>query len=133
MGATTPMSALGPAATPTGSTVPTSGRTATPAPAVPQAPHGTAPMGGMGGYPMMPPGAMGGAGGQQDKDNKAETKRVSVPPVKNGAPVQGRITNPPPKTPTVTKNVDGKPVSTRRIVVPGERGEAKPDDEDKGK
>ena len=66
---------------------------------------------------MVPPGAMHGAAGT-DKDAKADTKRVSVPPVKNGAPVQGRITTPPP-LPNVTKLVAGKPVATRRIVAPG--------------
>jgi hypothetical protein len=134
VGATTPMSMLGPAATPTGSTVPTSGR-ASVAPAAPAPPHTNAPMGGMGGgYPMMPPGGMAGAGGgAQGKDDKAETKRVSVPSVKNGAPVQGRISTPPPAAPTVTKNVDGKPVQTRRIVVPNDRNEAKVDGDDKGK
>jgi hypothetical protein len=134
MGATTPMSALGPAATPTGSTVPTSGRASVAPPAAPAA-HASAPMGGMGGgYPMMPPGAMAGAGGAQDKDDKAATKRVSVPSVKNGAPVQGRIsTPPPPAAPTVTKNVDGKPVTTRRIIVPNDKAEAKADSDGKGK
>ena len=65
---------------------------------------------------MIPPGAMHGAGGSE-KDAKADTKRVAVPTVKNGAPVQGRITTPPPQ-PQVTKKVDGKPVATRRIIVP---------------
>jgi hypothetical protein len=130
MAATTPMSMLGPAATPTGSTVPTSGRAAvTPPPAAPAA-HGTTPMGGMGGYPMMPHGGMGAGGAQGDKDDKAPTKRVSVPTVKNGAPVQGRITAPPPPAPTVSKNVDGKPVATRRIVVPNDKST---DGDDKGK
>ncbi|AQA03649.1 hypothetical protein BVC93_15870 [Mycobacterium sp. MS1601] len=129
IGGTAPMSALGPAATPTGSTAPTSGRAAGIAPAAASAPHTSTPMGGMGGFPMMPPGAMGGAGGAQDKDDKAATKRVSAPAVKNGAPVQGRISTPPPAAPTVTKNVEGKPVSTRRIVVPTD----KPDTDEKGK
>lgn len=133
MGATTPMSALGPAATPTGSTVPTSGRAGVVPQAAPSAPHANGPMGGMGGgYPMMPPGAMGGAGGAQDKDDKAATKRVSPPSVKNGAPVQGRISTPPPAAPTVSKNVEGKPVSTRRIIVPSDKPDAKAEDE-KGK
>ena len=69
--------------------------------------------------PMVPPGAMHGAGGAET-DAKADTKRVSVPPVKNGAPVQGRITTPPP-TPHVTKKVDGKPVATRRIIAPNSK------------
>lgn len=135
MGATTPMSALGPAATPTGSTVPTSGR-ASVAPPAPPAAQASTPMGGMGGgYPMMPPGGMAGAAGGQDKDDKAATKRVSVPSVKNGAPVQGRITTPPPPpaAPTVTKNVEGKPVATRRIIVPNDKAEAKADGDDKGR
>jgi hypothetical protein len=133
MGATTPMSALGPAATPTGSTVPTSGRAGVVPQAAPSAPHANGPMGGMGGgYPMMPPGAMGGAGGAQDKDDKAATKRVSAPAVKNGAPVQGRISTPPPAAPTVSKNVEGKPVSTRRIIVPSDKPDTKAEDE-KGK
>lgn len=132
MGSTSPMSALGPAATPTGSTVPTSGRAAVAAPSATPAPHGATPMGGMGGYPMMPPGAMAG-GGQDSKDDKAPTKRVSVPTVKNGAPVQGRLSAPPPSAPTVSKNVDGKAVSTRRIVVPNDRSEPKAGNDDKGR
>jgi hypothetical protein len=130
MGATTPMSMLGPAATPTGATVPTSGRAVVnPLAASPPA-HGSAPMGGMGGYPMMPHGGMGGGGAQDGKDDKAPTKRVSAPTVKNGAPVQGRITTPPPPAPTVSKNVDGKPVTTRRIVVPNDKSA---DADEKGK
>lgn len=66
---------------------------------------------------MVPPGAMHGGAGA-DKDDKAATKRVSVPSIKNGAPVQGRITAPPPAPPQVVKKVDGKPVATKRIVVP---------------
>jgi len=79
----------------------------------------------MTGMPMIPPGAMRGAAGAADKEAKADTKRVSVPPVKNGAPVQGRITTPPP-APPVTKKVEGKPVATKRIIVPS----SKPADED---
>ncbi len=75
------------------------------------------PGGGMSGMPMVPPGAMQGAAGSE-KDDKPDTKRVSVPTVKNGAPVQGRITAPPPSPPQVVKKVDGKPVATRRIIVP---------------
>ncbi|WP_307787126.1 hypothetical protein [Mycolicibacterium mengxianglii] len=133
IGSTAPMSMLGPAATPTGSTVPTSGRSAGSAVPAPAATNAT-PQSGMGGYPMMPHGGMAGAGGGGgSKDEKAPTKRVSVPSVKNGAPVQGRIATPPPAAPTVTKNVDGKPVATRRIIVPNERTEAKADSDDKGK
>ena len=61
-----------------------------------------------------------GAGGKEDK---AATKRVSAPVVKNGAPIQGRITAPP--TPVVTKTVDGeKKPTTRRIVIPGKAEKA---------
>jgi len=45
--------------------------------------------------------------------------------VKNGAPVQGRITTPPPG-PEVAKRVEGKPIASRRILLP----EQKRDDED---
>ncbi|MGH3522228.1 MAG: hypothetical protein ACRDU4_05220, partial [Mycobacterium sp.] len=48
---------------------------------------------------------------------KTDTKRVVPPPVKNGAPVQGRITA-PPTAPTVTKHLQGKPIATRRIILP---------------
>ena len=74
--------------------------------------------GGMGGMPMMPPGMHGGAAAAGGKDEKADTKRVTVPVVRNGAPVQGRITSTPP-TPVVTKSTDDKKIMTRRIVVPG--------------
>jgi hypothetical protein len=69
----------------------------------------------MAGMPMIPPGAMqtGAAG---DRDAKTDTKRVSVPPVRNGAPVQGRLIA-PPAVPVV--KVIGKPVATRRITAPG--------------
>jgi len=74
------------------------------------------PAAGMSGVPMIPPGAMHGAGA--DKDAKTDTKRVSVPPVRNGSPVQGRITS-PPIAPTVVKKVEGKPVTAKRIIAPG--------------
>ena len=77
----------------------------------------TGPRGAMGGMPMMPPGAMQGGGGA-GSDAKPDTKRVVPPAVKNGAPVQGRITTPPP-SPEVTKRVDGKPVASRRILLAG--------------
>ena len=64
---------------------------------------------------MMPPGAMQGAGA--DKEAKTDTKRVSVPTVRNGSPVQGRITS-PPIAPTVIKKVEGKPVTAKRIIAP---------------
>lgn len=77
-----------------------------------------------GGMPMMPPGAMGGAGAQGG-DSKTETKRVVTPSVKNGAPVQGRIVAPPTAA-EVVKRVQGKPVASRRILAPDQ----KPDEDD---
>ena len=73
---------------------------------------------GMAGMPLIPPGAMGAAA-STDKDEKAYTKRVSVPPVRNGAPVQGRLTV-PQQAPAVTKKMDGKPVVARRIIGPND-------------
>lgn len=116
---TAPVSMLGPAPTPGASTAPTSSRAST-APVTPATTHPTVPQAaGMGGYPMMPPAAMG-AGTGADKDDKPATKRISVPSVKNGAPVQGRVSL-PPSGPTVSKQVDGKTVATRRIVTPTEK------------
>ncbi|MBJ7401470.1 hypothetical protein [Mycolicibacterium sp.] len=78
-------------------------------------PTSSPPAAGMAGVPMMPPGAMQGAGA--DKEAKTDTKRVSVPTVRNGSPVQGRITS-PPIAPTVIKKVEGKPVTAKRIIAP---------------
>ena len=124
-GGTTPMSYLGPPSIPSASTAPSS------APITPIAAPAGSPIGptggaGMTGMPMVPPGAMGGVAGAE-KDAKPDTKRVSAPPVRNGAPVQGRLTV-PPSPPTVTKNVDGKPVITRRIITPSSADESKPGD-----
>ncbi len=124
IGGTTPTAMLGPPPVPAAGTSPSAANTAVPPPRM--AAPTSAPSGGMGGMPMIPPGAMHGAGGAE-KDAKPDTKRVSVPTVKNGAPVQGRITTPPP-TPQVTKKVDGKPVATKRILLPS----SKPDDESAG-
>ena len=93
------------------------GTTPASAPALPVSPPSAptavaAPGAGMAGVPMVPPGTMGGTG---EKDTKADTKRISVPPVRNGSPVQGRITT-PPLAPAVIKKVDGKPVATKRIL-----------------
>ncbi len=123
IGGTSPTAMLGPPPIPSAGTSPSS------APAMggsapKMAAPGPTPSAGMGGMPMIPPGAMHGAGGSE-KDAKPDTKRVSVPTVKNGAPVQGRITAPPPASP-VSKKVDGKPVATKRIIVPN----SKPVDED---
>jgi hypothetical protein len=118
---TTPAGNLGPPPTPSAGTYPASSPASPAAP--PSAPEpSTGPRGPMGGYPMMPP-AMGGAGATGG-DAKADTKRVVTPSVKNGAPVQGRIT--PQTAPEVVKRVDGKPVASRRILAP----DYKPDEDD---
>jgi hypothetical protein len=115
-GGTTPTAMLGPPPVPSAGTSPSSAPVVvTPSPVTPAPPP--TPTGGMAGMPMVPPGAMQGAAGAE-KDAKADAKRVSVPTVKNGAPVQGRITAPPPTAPQVVKKVDGKPVATKRIIVP---------------
>jgi hypothetical protein len=115
--ATTPAGNLGPPPTPSAGTYPAS--SATP-PAPPSAPDPSAGgRGQTGGYPMMPPGGAGGAGAGGN-EGKAETKRVVPPSVKNGAPVQGRITN-PQSAPEVVKRVAGKPVASRRILTPDDK------------
>jgi len=120
---TTPTAMLGPPPTPSAGTVPASSQAVAPAPtATPES--APAQRGAMGAMPMMPPGGMHGAAGASG-ENKPETKRIVGPTVKNGAPVQGRITAPP--MPAVTKHVDGKPVATRRIALP----EVKRDDEER--
>jgi hypothetical protein len=125
LGATTPTAMLGPLPAPSASTEPASAHTASPAPGNPSG-QATGPRGAMGGMPMMPPGATHGGGGA-GSDAKPDTKRVVPPALKNGAPVQGRITTPPP-SPEVTKRVDGKPVASRRILLP----DSKRDDDDAG-
>jgi hypothetical protein len=122
---TTPTAMLGPPPTPSAGTVPASSQAVASSPAAAPEPA-AAQRGAMGAMPMMPPGAMHGAGGA-GSDAKPDTKRIVGPTVKNGAPVQGRITAPPP-LPAVVKHVDGKPVATRRIVLP----DVKRDDEDAG-
>lgn len=122
VGGTAPMSYLGPPPVPSASTAPSS------APITPIAPTAqvsapSAGAAGMAGMPMIPPGAMTGTTGA-DKDLKPETKRVSAPPVRNGAPVQGRLTV-PPTPPPVIKRGEGAPAVTRRIVAPAS---AQPDD-----
>src|SRR5262249_172964 len=82
----------------------------------PRGPGGGGPArGGMGGMRMRAGGGLeaGGTG----SDGKPDTKRIVAPTVKNGAPVQGRITVPPP-SPEVVKRIEGKPVASRRIVLP---------------
>ena len=106
---------LGPPPVPSAGTAPAS------APALRISPPGVGVAGspaaaGMAGLPLIPPGAMHPAAAG-DKDAKTETKRVSVPTVRNGAPVQGRLV-PPPAAPTVVTRVEGKPVATKRVVAP---------------
>ncbi|BAX93100.1 hypothetical protein [Mycobacterium shigaense] len=118
LGATTPTAMLGPLPAPSAGTEPASAHGVaggSPSSAAPQA----GPRGAMGGMPMMPPGAMHGGAGS-NKDEKPETKRIVAPTVKNGAPVQGRITTPPP-TPEVVKRVEGKPIASRRILLPEQK------------
>ncbi len=115
LGGTTPAAMLGPPPTPSAGTVPMSSQATPPVPPSAAEPSTAARGGGMGAMPMMPPGAMHGAGGP-GSDSKPDTKRVAVPSVKNGAPVQGRITTPPP-APEV-KRIEGQPVASRRILAP---------------
>ena len=117
-GGTAPTSLLGPPPVPSASTAPSSAPLAqiTP-PSTPVA--GGPPSASMAGMPMVPPGAMAGAN-TADKEAKADTRRVSIPPVRNGAPVQGRLTT-PPALPPVTKKVDGSPVVARRVVMSDNR------------
>src|ERR1700742_136433 len=123
-GVTTPAGNLGPPPVPSAGTYPMSAQQV-PVPPSPPDP-GAGARGSMGGgMPMMPPGAAGGAGAG-GSDSKAETKRVVPPTVKNGAPVQGRITS-PQTTPEVVKRIAGKPVASRRMVAPDDKRD---DDED---
>jgi len=117
---TTPTAMLGPPPTPSAGTVPASSQATSVAPSSAPEPS-TGPRGGMGAMPMVPPGGMHGTGGT-GSEAKPDTKRIVAPTVKNGAPVQGRITTPPP-TPAVSKRVDGKPVVTRRILLRDEKHE----------
>ena len=118
LGATTPTAMLGPLPAPSAGTEPASSHTSSPAPPNASAPT-TAPRGAMGAMPMMPPGAMHGAA-STGSDAKPDTKRIVAPAVKNGAPVQGRITTPPP-APEVVKRVEGKPIASRRILLPEQK------------
>ena len=127
-GATTPAGNLGPPPVPSAGTVPMSAQQ-TPVTS-PHAGEGTGARGPAGGgMPMMPPGAGGGAAG--GNESKAETKRIVPPSVKNGAPVQGRIT--PQSTPEVVKRVAGKPIASRRILSPDTKAEDEADDVDRNR
>ncbi|WP_420715884.1 hypothetical protein [Mycobacterium sp. 663a-19] len=124
LGATTPTAMLGPLPAPSAGTEPASAHTGSPPPANPSPPP-SGPRGAMGAMPMVPPGAMHGAAGTGN-DSKPDTKRIVAPSVKNGAPVQGRITTPPP-TPEVTKRIEGKPIASRRILLPEHKRDEDPD------
>jgi hypothetical protein len=112
-GDTAPASPLGPPPTPSPATYPASAPSTPASPAAPPT-SSAAPRGPMGAVPFMPPGNL--QGGATGDEPKADTKRVMAPSIKNGAPVQGRISAPP--APPVTKHVKGKPVATRRILAP---------------
>ncbi|MFP1155701.1 hypothetical protein ACK280_27145 [Mycobacterium sherrisii] len=126
LGSTTPTSSLSPLPAPSAGTEPASSRTTSIHPPSTSSPA-NAPRGRMSAMPMMPPGAMHGA--SAGKDEKPDTKRIVPPTVKNGAPVQGRITTPPP-TAEVIKRVEGKPVASRRIILPDRKLD---DDQDEGR
>jgi hypothetical protein len=121
LGGTAPTAMPGPAPAPSAATFPASSA-ATPAAAPTPAEPTTAARGGMGAMPVTGPGGIPGTGGPAT-ETKPDTKRVVVPSVKNGAPVQGRITTPSPE---VTKLLARNPITARRIVAPDE----KPDDAD---
>ncbi len=117
-GGAAPGAALGPPVPPSAGTFASSVRSA-PVPPSAAPGHTGTPGGAMAGVPMVPPGAMNGAAAA-DKDAKTDTKRVSVPPVRNGAAVQGRIAAPPADTAPTTKG-PGRPVTTRRVIVSRDR------------
>ena len=124
-GLTAPGAAAGGGLTALGSpAAPSPATTVSAAAGRPAAATGTSPPapvgpGGMAGFPMIPPAGLHGAPG--DKDAKPETKRVSVPPIRNGAPVTGRLVS-VPTVPAVARSLDGIPVATRRdtgVTPPG--------------
>jgi hypothetical protein len=124
---TAPAGYLGPPPTPSAGTYPASSPTPpAPPPSAPDPSVGS--RGSMGGYPMMPPSAMGGAG-TTGGDAKAETKRVVPPAVTNGAPVQGRITA-PQTAPEVVKRIAGTPVASRRILAADHKPDGDEDEAD---
>ena len=104
---TGPAGSLAPPAIPSPGTAPAAGPPAPPPPRAAAAVPGPIPAG----MPFVPPIA---AAGGPDKDDKPEPKRVAVPPVRNGAPVQGRVTMTPPAV-SVTRTLNGKPVTARRV------------------
>lgn len=110
-GITTPSAVLSPAVIPSPATHPSAapGPAPSPAQANPKsAAPASAPV--MTGMPMVPPAGLGTAG-MSAVESKTDTKRVSVPSVRNGAGVQGRIGV---AGPVVTTRIDGKPVAVGR-------------------
>lgn len=105
-GATMPTAVLGPPAVPSAGTVPAASTMPAGVPKPAQTP--TAPKAGTGTMPMIPPGMPIGSG--SPREPKPDTKRVVAPSVRNGAPVQGRITAAPPE---VSKRLTGKPIATK--------------------
>ena len=63
-------------------------------------PAPSAPWGGNGGHAVLPSRSESAA--SNEKEGQTDTKRISVPPVRNGAPVQGRITALPPQPGSMT-------------------------------
>lgn len=106
-GGTVPTAVLGPAPVASPATYP-SASAGTPAgqPSMGTAAPAASPA--MTGMPMVPPTGMPAAGNEP----RGETRRVAVPTVRNGTPVQGRINAPGP---VVTTRIEGKPVAARRI------------------
>ncbi|MCB1264240.1 MAG: hypothetical protein KDB56_06555 [Mycobacterium sp.] len=115
---TVPTATLGPPPIPSAGTAPAAAPPR-PAPAVGPTPAAATGGAGLSGMPMVPPGAVG-ANANADKESKTAPKRVSVPPVRNGAPVQGRLI-PPPSLPAVTKKGEGIQVAVRRTVRPDDK------------
>ncbi|MGV1088261.1 MAG: hypothetical protein ACOYBX_09775 [Mycobacterium sp.] len=120
---TAPTAALGPAPLLSPATYPSS----SPAVPVTQAGVGAATPAAspaMTGMPMVPPTGLPGAGAES---KAGDTKRVAVPTVRNGTPVQGRINTAISSTqaagPVVTTRIEGKPVAARRIRTDEATGE----------
>ena len=108
-GGTVPAAVLGPAPLPSPATHPSSAP-ALPSPQVNAGTPAQSVSPAMAGMPMVPPtGPLGAAAAEP----KGDTKRLAVPAVRNGAPVQGRIT--PVSGAGVTTRIEGKPVAARRI------------------
>ena len=108
-GGTVPAAVLGPAPIPSPATHP-SAAPALPSPQVGAGTPAPSVSPGMAGMPMVPPTGLAGAAAA---DPKADTKRLAVPAVPHGAPVQGRIT--PASGAGVTTRIEGKPVAARRV------------------